>query len=56
MGTADTPLSLCHPLIQPLLHARDLQEAAVLNNLRTRFERQLIYVSLGGHSIPQGLK
>lgn len=46
-------LSLHYPLTQPLLHTRDLQEAAVLSNIRTRFERQLIYVSLGVHGIPQ---
>lgn len=31
---------------------RDLQEAAVLSNIRTRFERQLIYVRAGAQSIP----
>lgn len=52
LGDSRHLLSPCHPLMQPLLRARDLQEAAVLSNIRTRFERQLIYVSLGTHSIP----
>lgn len=53
LGDSRPLLSPCCPLTQPLLRARDLQEAAVLSNIRTRFERQLIYVSFGAHSVPQ---